>query len=322
MPVLYPTYTPPVWLPNAHAETIFPALFRSVSLPPPERHRLELTDGDFIDYDWYPVAHQPSAPICVVSHGLEGDSKRSYVTGFTRIAQAQGYAVVAWNYRGCSGEPNRLLRFYHSGESDDLRQLLDRVVLPKQVTVYLIGISVGGNITLKYLGEEGAAVSHLIKAAATLSVPCDLSAGAHHLARSSNRLYMWRFLRSLEKKIQAKALRYPSLDTTTVKQLKTFLEFDTHYTAPIHGFPSAEVYWTKSSSKPLLHFIQVPTLILSALNDPFLPPACFPVNEATSSDVIHLHLPSKGGHVGFYQSHPKGYYWSEEHLIEFIRQYD
>lgn len=322
MPVIHSEYQPPFWLNNRHLETIFPALFRKTPDCQGKRERLELPDGDFLDYDLYTPLSVESAPLLLLSHGLEGDSKSRYIIGMVKIALDLGYRVIAWNYRGCSGEPNRLKRFYHSGESDDLRLMIQHVLNQYQPnSMYLIGFSIGGNITLKYLGEEGSGLSPIIKAAATLSVPCDLASGAKHLAGIKSKVYMRRFMQSLTAKIKAKAKRYPELDATAVDRMKNFIEFDEYYTAPLHGFDSAEDYWKKNSSKFFLSNIQIPTLLLTAANDPFLTPACYPYEIAEQSSHLFLNVTKNGGHVGFYQKHPKGYYWSEERIIEFIRQY-
>ena len=322
MPVIHSEYHPPFWLNNRHLETIYPALFRKVTDCQSERHRLELPDGDFVDYDVYSSASNKQAPLLLLSHGLEGDSQRGYMLGMIKIALDYGYQVIAWNYRGCSGEPNRLKRFYHSGESNDLRLMVQHIISRFQPeSMYLIGFSIGGNITLKYLGEEGASLSPIIKASATLSVPCDLASGAKHLAGLKSKVYMRRFMHSLTEKIKAKANAHPDLDQNAVLQMKNFIEFDEYYTAPLHGFDSAEDYWEKNSSKFFLSNIQRPTLLLTAANDPFLTPACYPYIIAEESPYLFLHVTEKGGHVGYYQKHPKGYYWSEERIIEFIQQY-
>lgn len=322
MPVIHSEYHPPFWLNNRHLETIFPALFRKTPDIQGIRNRLELSDGDFLDYDVYETKTELEAPLLLLSHGLEGDSKSGYIKGMVKMALEHGYRVIAWNYRGCSGEPNRLKRFYHSGESNDLRLMVEHIISRfKPESMYLIGFSIGGNITLKYMGEEGIQLSPVIKAAATLSVPCDLASGARHLAGLKSKVYMRRFMQSLSEKIKAKSKLFPDLDAQAVDRMNNFIEFDEYYTAPLHGFDSAEDYWKKNSSKFFLPNIQRPTLLLTAANDPFLTPACYPFTIAEQSPYLFLNVTQKGGHVGFYQKHPKGYYWSEERIIEFIRQY-
>lgn len=283
------------------------------------RERLPLEDGDFVDLDW---CRQGSSKLFILSHGLEGDTSTQYIKGMAGEALRQGFDVLAWNYRGCSGEPNALLRFYHSGESHDLRQVIKYALGHTYESIVLIGFSVGGNITLKYLGQEGGQLDKHIKAAVAFSVPCDLHAGALHMSRWQNTLYMKRFLRSLRAKIRAKKSMYPHLlEDEGIHKIKTFYEFDTRYTAPLHGFASAEAYWKDSSSLYYLESIQCPTLLINALNDPFLPRECFPYLQAQKNKYLSLETPARGGHCGFYQKNSTGVYWSEQRAIEFIGNY-
>lgn len=257
--------------------------------------------------------------LVLISHGLEGNTSRGYVRGMVKAINDAGWDALAWNYRGCSGEPNRLLRSYHSGASDDLEVVLDHVAsLRRYESLLLIGFSLGGNITLKYLGEHGDSTHPLVRAAVAFSVPCDLASSAHRLAERANSIYMRRFMTTLREKIRAKAhLLPPHITLEGIEGMRTFLEFDDRYTAPIHGYADGPDYWKRASSRPLLDGIRRPTLLVSALDDPFLTHQCFPIVEAERSEWLTLEMPRHGGHVGFMSG--GGGYWSEARAIEFLR---
>lgn len=313
MPLLNSSYRAPAYLPGGHLQTIHPAIFRRAPLVTTRRERLELPDGDFLDLDW---ATQGRDRLAILSHGLEASSKAPYIQGMAAALQRHGWDVLAWNYRGCGGEPNRLLPFYHSGASDDLHQvILHALAVHPAERIDLVGFSLGGNMTLKYLGERPA--HPRLHRAVAFSVPCDLACSSERLARRSNKLYMDRFLRCLRRKLVAKRPRFPhQIDLEGVGEVRNFRQFDDRFTAPLHGFKDAEDYWARASSKPFLPRIGVPVLLVNATNDPFLGPSCFPRAEAEASDYFHLEIPADGGHVGF--SMPRGEYWSEQRATEFL----
>jgi predicted alpha/beta-fold hydrolase len=319
LPQLQSTYKRPLLLVNKHLETIYPALFRPDAQIKAETQRLELPDGDFLDLDWY---RQGSDKLFILSHGLEGSAQSTYIRWMAKRLYAEGWDVLAWNFRGCSDTPNRLLRFYHSGESNDLRILLNLAVYPTSYQqFFLIGFSMGGNITLKYLGEQGNNLDSRLKCAVAFSVPCDLASGADHLAKWQSTVYMRRFMKSLKSKVKEKATRYPQLNTKELKDIHTFKTFDEFYTAPLHGFESAGEYWRLNSSRFFIPDIKLPTLLVTAANDPFLTPACYPIEEAKKIDNFFLEIPKTGGHCGFSQFNNTGFYWSEERCVEFVQQY-
>lgn len=319
MPLLQSTYKRPVFLCTKHLETIYPALFRADAQVVAEKERLELPDGDFLDLDWY---RQGSDKLFILSHGLEGSSQSSYIRWMTKRLLAEGWDVLAWNFRGCSDTPNRLLRFYHSGESNDLRLLLNLAVYPTTYQqFFLIGFSMGGNITLKYLGEQENALDARLRCAVTFSVPCDLASGAELLAEWQSTVYMRRFMKSLKEKVREKATRYPQLNTRNLEDIHTFKTFDEIYTAPLHGFENAKEYWRLNSSRFFIPAITLPTLLISASNDPFLTHACYPIEEAKAMKHFFLEIPKHGGHCGFSQFNSTRFYWSEDRCIEFIQQY-
>jgi predicted alpha/beta-fold hydrolase len=320
MPLAESSYRAPRFLNNGHLLTIYPTLFRSVHDVQYERTRITTPDGDFLDLD---ISRIGSDRVVVLTHGLEGDSGRGYMRGMVRAVNQAGWDAVAWNCRGCSGETNRLPRFYHSGATEDLGAVIDHLLFDTHYnSLSLVGFSLGGNMTLKYLGERGGDLPEQLRSAVAISVPCDLASSADMLAHWSNRIYMRRFLRSLRDKVERKRVLLPgTLPEKDFREIRTFHEFDEYYTAPLHGFRDAKVYWERCSSRQFLHGIRIPTLLVNALDDPFLAPACFPLNEARENRCLTLETPASGGHVGFVRFNDDGMYWSEERAVEFLRQY-
>lgn len=308
------SYTPPRFLFSPHLETIYPALLRRVSLQPYTRERIATPDDDFLDLDWLT---QGSDKLVIISHGLEGNTTRAYIKGMARVFFNHGYDVLAWNYRGCSEEMNRQLRFYHSGATDDLNVVTDHAIDRKKYKdLYLVGFSLGGNITLKYLGEKIPRTE--IRKAVAISVPMDLQTSCEKISRPSNWIYANRFLKSLKKKVQTKAARMPGLDVSGIDRIKTLQQFDDRYTAPLHGFGNAIDYYTRCSSIRFVNNINIPTLIINTLNDPFLSPECFPDAQLKDHRHVQLEILLRGGHVGFAQFNKNGLYWSEQRALSFI----
>ncbi|MCR5887107.1 alpha/beta fold hydrolase [Hymenobacter sp. J193] len=315
-------YQPPLYMFSAHLQTIVPSLWRTVPEVRYQRERVETEDGDFLDLDWSrrPGGEPAADTLGIVSHGLEGNADRPYVRGMVRALNEAGFDALAWNYRSCSGEMNRLLRSYHLGETDDLdfvvRHALSKL---RYKRIFLTGFSAGGNVTLKYLGEKPERVPPQVQRAAVFSVPTDLKASSHQISRLENRLYLNNFMRTLREKIRQKALLLPDqVDISRLDDLRFFPEFDDRYTAPMHGFKSADEYYEHASSGRYLGSIQVPTLLVNAQNDPFLPPACFPRDVAAQSRYVFLETPEAGGHVGFGEGSPDGSYYSERRALEFL----
>jgi uncharacterized protein len=315
--VLPPGYRSPWWGRNPWIQLFWSAFLRRVSDGPWVRERLELSDGDFLDLDWW----RSGAPRClVISHGLEGHSRRPYVTALARAATRRGWEVVSWNMRGCSGEPNRLMRCYHSGASDDLAAVVDHVAktLPG-VPIALVGFSLGGNVTLKFLGEDWPALGE-VRAGVGISVPCDLRSAALRIADAGFGWPMRWFLRDLGPKMEAKQARFgAAFPTADWRRMRSFAEFDDAFTAPIHGFRGAEDYWDRCSSLRFLPGIQVPSLLLNALDDPMLSPGCFPFDLARDHPYLHLEAPRHGGHVAFASAADTfGDCWSETRSLDFL----
>lgn len=317
MPILPSTYRS--FISNSHLQTILPNILRRVVFMKPRREEINTPDDDFLELDWYDSGH--SDKIAILSHGLEGNSRRRYMKGMAKHLYENGYNVLAWNYRSCGSKMNRQLRFYHSGDTDDISTIIDYILsLKKYESIYLVGFSMGGNISLKYLGEQGSQLNPKIKAAATFSVPLDLVGSSRALSKWWNRFYMRRFLRSLRKKVEAKAPYYPEvLSVSGFDRIKSFKGFDNQFTAPIHGFRDAYDYWQKSSSKHYLESIQIPVLIVNALNDSFLSDSCYPYDIAERSQKIFLETPETGGHVGFWSLN--SVFWTEKRALDFLNNY-
>lgn len=307
-------YTPPFFLFNPHLETIYPAVLRRVALPAYKRERISTPDDDFLDLDWL---EQGSDRVAIISHGLEGNSTRPYIKGMAKALSMNGFDVLAWNFRGCSEEMNRQLRFYHSGATDDLHTVIAHVIAKKKYkSVSLVGFSLGGNITLKYLGEHSGA--NAIDRAVVFSVPLDLKTSCEKISRPANLVYAYRFLRSLKRKVLIKSRFRKELDTTHLARIRTLAEFDDCYTAPLHGFNSAIDYYERCSSIRFVADIRTPTLIINTLNDPFLSEACFPSAMLKGHPQVELQILSRGGHVGFTQFNKNGLYWSEERAVSWL----
>ena len=296
---------------SGHVQTLFPPLFRPLPAVRYERERLETLDGDFVDLDWSRGSGADS--LLVVLHGLEGHSRRKYVLGMVRAARDHGFDALAMNFRGCSGQPNRKVTMYHSGWTSDLHEVLALVASRGRYrNVHLVGFSLGGNVVLKYLGENPSMVPDNVRGAVAVSVPCDLEDSARALARPQCLLYTRYLLDQLRKKIIEKDRLFPGrLDVQGIEKLRTFRQFDDRFTAPLHGFKDAQDYWRRSSSARFLPAIDRPACIINAANDPFLGPECYPVAQARSNPHLTLIVPRTGGHVGFVGSGQGRLYWSE-----------
>jgi len=291
-------YRAPAWLPGGHLQTLYAAL-----RPPPRaalaRERWETPDGDFIDVDF--AGPGAAARTLVLFHGLEGSSASHYARAIAAYCAARGWRCALPHFRGCSGEPNRLPRAYHSGDSDEIDWILRRLRAGGTAPLDAVGVSLGGNALLKWLGERGAEAGGVVQRAAAVSAPLDLVAAGFTLDRGFNReLYARAFLRTMKHKALEKLRRFPGLyDARRVARVGTLYEFDDLVTAPLHGFRSVRDYWTRASSAPWLERIQVPTLLLNALNDPFLPAEALLAATRRAAPEVVLEFPATGGHAGF-----------------------
>jgi len=347
----------PFWLPGSHVQTLYGALLARHHAINFVRERVDTPDGDFIDFDWagpglFPnksadnksfhadaelrhtaarrwtqpqdwqnLPKNPETPAIILFHGLEGSSASHYAQAIAQYFRARGWVIVVAHFRGCSGFANRLARAYHSGDTEDLAFMLHTVVarLP-QAQWHAIGISLGGNTLLRYLGTTHVQ-DIALTAAAAISTPLDLVACGNHLSDSflGKQLYGRYFLRSMRRKVLDKTMRFPGLmDVLRFAHIKTLREFDDQYTAPMHGFRNALDYWTRACCLPVLPDIQTPALILNALNDPFVPKASLPTPQDVSRSIV-LHQPEQGGHVGFVTGDFPGHlHWLAQRIARYF----
>jgi len=318
MPIIDATYQPPFWAKTSFVSTVFSGLARSVKGVKQTRERIVLPDGDFLDLDWS-YAQTSSNEVIILLHGLEGHAQRPYVTGTAKLFNDNGVDACAVNFRGCSGESNRLYRSYHSGATEDLEAVVNHILLKsKYEAIYIKGISLGANMILKYLGERDT-VPKEIKAAIAISAPCDLKGSCDELHSLKNKHYAIRFLGHLKKKLAPKLQQFPEqLSISDFNSIKRLIDFDQVYTSRAHGFSDAFDYYDKASCLQFLPNIKVPTLIINALNDSFLSASCYPVKVAKENPNLFLEMPKYGGHVGFIDK--KNIYYNERRALVFIKE--
>jgi hypothetical protein len=298
-------------------QTLWPYLFRRTPQVELRRERFELPDGDFLDLDW---STNGSGPIVIVLHGLEGSSDSKYVRGLLKAVHERGWRGVVMHFRGCSGEPNRLPRSYHSGETGDLAYVVNLLRSREpETSLFVVGFSLGGNVLLKWLGEVGSQAP--IKAAVAVSVPFLLDESAKRLDQGFSRVYQWGLMRSMRNAVAEKRSRMKlPLKIEDLSALRTFRDFDEHITAPLHGFVGVDDYYRRSSSRQYLKEIQMPTLIVQSRDDPFMTDAVIP-RDGELSPAIEIEIYDSGGHVGFVAGrHPwNPDYWLERRILDFVR---
>jgi len=315
-------YRPAWWVPGGHAQTLWGKFFRPRPSLPTRVERWETPDGDFVDI--HRLDAPTGAPRLFFLHGLEGTIRSHYVAGFFGEAARRGWGADLLIFRGCGDEPNRAPRFYHSGDTGDLAFALERVHREHPTSPMLLaGVSLGGNVLLKFLGERGNDVDAHIIAAATISVPYDLERGARHISTGFSRVYDRHFLRTLRGKALAKLERYPGLfDDSALRRAESIYAFDDAVTAPVHGFADAHDYYSRSSSLGFLDRIRRPTFLLSAIDDPFLPTSVLDEVRAIAAgnDCLELEFAQHGGHVGFVGGRwPwRPFYFAEWRVSEFL----
>jgi uncharacterized protein len=319
------TFQPAWWLPGPHLATIFPALARRRVPLAARRQTFELPDGDFVELAWVDGSANEHTPAVLVLHGLEGSIDSPYVRGILAAIARRGWRAVLLHFRGCAGAPNRLARAYHSGETGDVRTIVEYLAreLPR-APLAIIGYSLGGNVLLKYLGEEGAQARSRVAGAVAVSVPLLLAPCADRLRRGFSRVYDRWLLRSLRASFRRKSAQVDlglPLSRADLARISCLREFDDKITAPLHGFAGADDYYQRSSSRPYLAQIEVPTLILQARDDPFMTEAVLPA-ETELSTAVTLELSERGGHVGFISGNnpfaPE--YWLERRIPEFLAE--
>ena len=317
-----PRFVAPWWLRTGHLQTIYGSAF---SRPPRvdfRRERWDTPDGDFVDVDF--IDGPPDARWIHLFHGLEGSSDSPYARMLMDHVARHGWRGSVFHFRGCSGEPNRLPRAYHSGDSAEIGWALERIrALAGSAPLDAVGISLGGNAFAKWLGEHGAAALAVVDSAAIVSAPLDLMAAGDALGQGFSLVYARHFLQSLKRTSLAKLTRFPDLyDAATVRSARTLREFDNVVTAPVHGFRDTDDYWTRSSAKPLLQAIRVPTLLINARDDPFLPESALPT-QLEVSPAVKLEFPSRGGHVGFVSGpFPGNINWLPRRILHFFEHHE
>ena len=317
-------YSPAWWLPGGHAQTLWGKLFRREPQQRTTLERWDTPDGDFLDiHRLEAISPSPSARLLVL-HGLEGTIRSHYAQALLGEAHRRGWAADMMIFRSCGDELNRTRRFYHSGETTDLAFVVNRLLaeFPSQALV-LAGVSLGGNVLLKFLGERGAEVPPQIRAAAAVSVPFDLARSSRHINRGFSRVYQRHFLTSLQRKARQKLERFPDLaPAELLAGARTMYAFDNVMTAPVHGFRDADDYYSQSSSLRWIGRISIPTLLLSAVDDPFLPSAVLEEvrSEATRNPDLELDFPSRGGHAGFISGRNpfRPRYYAERRVCDFL----
>jgi predicted alpha/beta-fold hydrolase len=317
-------YRAPRWLAGGHAQTIWPYRLRRRS-PPVARERIETPDGDFWNFDWLDAPAHPGAPVVALFHGLEGGSESHYAGALLRALARTGWRGVVPHFRGCGGELNRLPRAYHSGDHAEIGAMLAAIrrVLPPETPLFAVGVSLGGSALLNWLGRAGRVAARTLRAAAAVSAPLDLMAAGVAIGRGINRVYTRHFLATLKPKSLAMAARFPGLlDASRIRRVRTLWDFDDAVTAPLHGFAGTHDYWTRASSKPWLASIAVPTLVINARNDPFIPAQSLPTPREVSAFVT-LEQPRHGGHAGFAAGHFPGHVdWLPARLLHYFHSID
>ena len=319
-------YVAPRWLPGGHLQTLYAALFAPRPRVRYRRERWDTPDGDFVDVDWTlpsPVSRETAADarLVVLFHGLEGCSTSHYAHALMARVRDTGWNGAVIHFRGCSGEPNRLPRAYHSGDSAEIDWMLRRLREGRDDPIHAVGVSLGGNALLKWLGEQAAAAARVVARAAAVSAPLDLMTAGDALGRGFNLVYTRAFLSTLKRKSLAKLGAHPDLyDAARVRASRTLREFDGVVTAPLHGFRDTDDYWTRASSKPHLRSIAIPTLVINARNDPFLPESALPAQSEVSA-LVTREFPTDGGHVGFVSGAFPGHLdWLPQRIIRFFRE--
>jgi len=317
-------YRAPWWLPGGHAQTVYASLLSLKAQVTYRRERWDTTphgkpDGDFIDVDI--VDGEQNKPVLLHFHGLEGSSQSQYALGLMSRCKALGWTGLVAQFRGCSGELNRLPRAYHSGDATEIDWIVRRVSarFPQQ-RIFAAGVSLGGNALLKWLGERGSESASLLSGAAAISAPLDLMEAGAALERGFSRNYANHFLETMKRKAERVHANHPgAFDLALMRASRTLRDYDNIFTAPLHGYRDTDDYWTRASSKPGLVNVAVPTLVLNAKNDPFLPATALPSKAEVSSHVT-LHQPEHGGHVGWpAPAFPGRTTWLTDRVFHFLQ---
>ena len=313
------SYRAPRLFTNGHVQTIYASQFRKITKLDYENERIKTNDDDFLDLSWSKVGGNK---LILVLHGLEGSTDSNYIHAVIKYFNKQGWDGVGLNFRGCSHEMNLQLRTYHSGETTDLDQVIKHLSsIYDYEEIGIVGFSLGGNVTLKYAGEQAEKINSKILKVAAVSAPVDLNGCSIHLEAFNNTIYRNNFLKHLKLKTLAKAQQYPDvIDLTGLDKIKTFYEFDNKYTSQLNGFKDARDYYTKSSSLPYIPKIAIPSLLVNAVDDSFLSESSYPKALATNSKTFHFEMPKRGGHVAFVEFNQDQTFWIEKRLFSFFTE--
>jgi len=312
------TFEPPFFQFTGHLQTIVPGTMRRVKGVKYVRERITTPDNDFLDLDWIQNGHQR---LVVLTHGLEGSSERQYMRGMAKLFSQNGWDVLAWNCRSCSGEMNRAFRLYHHGDIEDIATVIHHAMQSggNYDRIALIGFSMGGNITMKYMGVMGDQIPACVQGAVAFSAPVDLERGSLMLDNWDNAIYRYRFRRNIVAKMQAKNVAFPGrIDLSKLKMVQKWRDFDEYFSAPICNYRDAADFYWNSSAKNFVGNTKRPTLLISALNDPILSPECFPVDLAKEHPYFHIEMPKVGGHCGFMMQNDPEFAWSEHRALAFL----
>lgn len=308
-------YQPPWYLKNGHTHTVYPVMFKRKLHLPLTRERIYTEDDDFLDIDWY-RSKQGNKKLAILSHGLEGHSRRPYMQGLAKALGEQGYDVILWNFRGCSGPLNKTHKAYHAGATYDLHTVVSHGLEKQNYREFLVaGFSLGGNMTLKYLADYP---DKRLKQGIALSVPVDLIDSSYQIEKTENIIYQKRFTSELVDKLKMKQKTHRQLNSIDAAKIQSIRQFDDVYTAPVHGFKNALDYYYKNSSTYFLEKVKIPVLIINALDDPLLGNGCYPYYLANQKSNIYLMTPQYGGHNAFIDKHPSELYWSERKVQQWL----
>ncbi len=320
MPLLTSDFLPTIPFRNGHFNTTYRPLFMKDKATY-ERKRIKTWDQDFFDLDF---SFAGSETLILLIHGLEGSSESKYMSSNVNHLNSKGLDTVCFNLRGCSGEDNLLLATYHSGKTEDVDFVVNHLLdTYNYKNIVIVGFSLGGNLTLKYIGEKGDSISPIIKGGIATSVPVDIASAEIEMDKLKNKLYMEMFFKTMKNKLLEKAFKFPEykLDQAKLFKATKFKHLEHLYTVPIFGFDSPEDYWKKASSKPYLSNIKKPTLLINAKDDTFLSKECYPYKEAENSEFFFFEETKFGGHVGFMSSFkPKENMWLEHRIARFIKE--
>lgn len=305
------------WRKNSHLSTILGTRYKQYPVPTYTREKISTPDGDFLNLDWRYQTDKKK--LVILFHGLEGDSKRTYLNTCSDYFYAQGFNVLAWNHRSCGGEMNQTIRLYHHGVTDDADCVINKAITEGYEAIYLIGYSMGGAIIVNYLGEYNTPAQ--VKAAAVFSIPLSLKSCADTLKVFPNTVYLNNFKKTLVPKFIEKAKQFPGkVNEEMIDKIKSFDEIDEFFTAPLHGYGSKEEYYHKASPATVLDHVTVPTLIVNAANDPFLGEECYPKERFLNYNHIYFEVPKYGGHCAF-PLKETSYSWAEIRAYEFLKDY-